>query len=58
MNDETKLMCLNILDTAEKIFDYCRPKKCPHVDTLEFNAEQEIIRRIEGIRAKLLKEKR
>ena len=53
MDDETKLLMLQILEITEKVFNHYRPQTLPAEATAEFRSEQEIRGRIEAIKERI-----
>ena len=58
MDDETKLLCLQLLETIEMVFNHSRPRSLPGEAQAEFQSERKILSRIEAIREKILAQKR
>ncbi len=54
MDDETKLICLDILETAEKIFDRFRVKEDVRLHPRDVEVDQDISQYIKAVRKKLL----
>jgi len=54
MDDETKLLFFQLLETVEKVFDLYRPRTLPADEEAFFLQERNIRERIEAIKKKIL----